>query len=319
MQTRQLGNTDMHITPIGFGSWAIGGSNWAYSWGAQDDSEAIHAIERAVELGINWIDTAAVYGLGHSEELVAQALAGIKKKPFIFTKCSLVWDESRQVSSSLKADSIRRECENSLKRLNVDAIDLYQIHWANPDADLEEGWEEMARLKEEGLVRHIGVSNFSIDQLTRAISIAPVASLQPPYSILRPAIEKETLPFCREHNIGVIVYSPMLSGMLTGAMTKDRVTNFPPDDWRKGNKEFQEPRLSANLGLVDLLKSIGTKHNRSAGEVAIAWTLRHPAVTGAIVGGRDAVQVEGIIGAADFRLNEEELSSITNYTNGMPK
>ena len=318
MKTRQLGNTDMHITPIGFGSWAIGGSNWAYGWGAQDDGDAIKAIERALELGINWIDTAAVYGLGHSEELVAKALAGIKKKPFLFTKCSLVWDDSRQVSNRLKADSIRRECEASLKRLKVDAIDLYQIHWPNPDADLEEGWQEMARLKEEGLVRHIGVSNFNVEQLRRIGTIAPVASLQPPYSMLRPAIEKEILPFCIEHNIGVIVYSPMLSGMLTGAMTLERVANFPHDDWRRGNKEFQEPRLSANLALVELLKGIGSPHGRSAGEVAIAWTLRHPGVTGAIVGGRNAAQVEGIIGAGKFRLSEDELGVIEHFIAGMP-
>jgi aryl-alcohol dehydrogenase-like predicted oxidoreductase len=319
MQTQQLGSTDMRITPVGFGSWAIGGSNWAYGWGVQDDGDAVKAIERAVELGINWIDTAAVYGLGHSEELVAKALAGIKTKPFIFTKCSMAWNKENQISNSLKADSIRRECEGSLKRLKVDAIDLYQIHWPNPEGDLEEGWQELARLKEEGLVRHIGVSNFSVEQLRRIMSIAPVASLQPPYSMLRPAVEKEILPFCMEHNIGVIVYSPMLSGMLTGAMTLERVAGFPNDDWRRGNKEFQEPRLSANLALVELLKLIGLPHGRSAGEVAIAWTLRHPGVTGAIVGGRNAAQVEGIIGAGEFRLHEEEIGKIENFIAGMTK
>ena len=319
MQTRQLGNTDMHITPIGFGSWAIGGSNWMYGWGAQDDGDAVTAIERALELGINWIDTAAVYGLGHSEELVGKAVTGLTKKPFIFTKCAMAWNEKREICNSLKADSIRRECEGSLKRLGVDTIDLYQIHWPNPDVDIEEGWQEMARLKEEGLVRHIGVSNFNVAQLRRIITIAPVASLQPPYSMLRPAVEKEILPFCMEHNIGVIVYSPMLSGMLTGAMTVERVANFPQDDWRRGNKEFQEPCLSANLQLVEHLKAIGSPHGRSAGEVAIAWTLRHPAVTGAIVGGRNAAQVEGIIGAGEFRLSEEEISSIEHYRASMPK
>jgi len=319
MQTRQLGNTDMHITPLGFGSWAIGGSNWVYGWGAQDDGDAIQAIERAVELGVNWIDTAAVYGLGHSEELVAKALAGLQKKPFIFTKCSMVWDKDGQIGNCLKADSIRRECEGSLKRLNVDAIDLYQLHWPNPDVDIEEAWQEMSVLKEEGLVKHIGVSNFNVDQLRRIMPIEPVASLQPPYSMLRPAIQKEILPFCLEHNIGVIVYSPMLSGMLSGAMTHERVANFSHDDWRRENKEFKEPRLSANLELVDILKSIGLPHGRSAGEVAIAWTLRHPAVTGAIVGGRNAAQVDGIIGAGVFTLSEEEVNSIENYIAGMPK
>jgi len=319
MQKRELGNTGMQITPVGFGSWAIGGDNWQFGWGSQDDGDAIAAIERAVELGINWIDTAAVYGLGHSEELVAKAVAGMKDRPWIFTKCSLVWDARRQMSSSLKADSIRRECEASLKRLNVDAIDLYQIHWPNPEADLEEGWQEMARLKEEGLVCHIGVSNFSVDQLRRIIPIAPVATLQPPYSMLRPAIEQTLLPFCLEQNIGVIVYSPMLSGMLSGAMTRERAANFSADDWRRNNKEFQEPRLSANLELVELLKQIGAPYGRSAGEVAIAWTLRHPAVTGAIVGGRNAAQVEGIIGAAEFRLGMDEVERITQFFAEMTK
>jgi aryl-alcohol dehydrogenase-like predicted oxidoreductase len=319
MQKKKLGNTDMHLTPVGFGSWAIGGAGWAYGWGAQDDGDAIAAIERAVELGINWIDTAAVYGLGHSEELVGKAVAGLKQKPYIFTKCSMVWNAERQVSFSLKADSIRRECEASLKRLQVDAIDLYQIHWPNPDTDLEEGWTEMARLQEEGLVRHIGVSNFSVDQLRRIILIAPVASLQPPYSMLRPAIEKEILPFCLEQSIGVIVYSPMLSGMLTGAMSRERAANFSSDDWRRQNKEFQEPRLSLNLELVELLKQIGAPYGRSAGEVAIAWTLRNPAVTGAIVGGRNAMQVEGIIGAGELRLNSEEIERIGRFIDGMAK
>ena len=319
MQKRELGNTGMQITPVGFGSWAIGGDNWQFGWGAQDDGDAIAAIEQAVELGINWIDTAAVYGLGHSEELVAKAVAGMKNRPWIFTKCSLVWDARRQMGNSLKADSIRRECEASLKRLNVDAIDLYQIHWPNPDVDVEEGWQEMARLKEEGLVRHIGVSNFSVDQLRRIILIAPVATLQPPYSMLRPAIEQTLLPFCMKQNIGVLVYSPMLSGMLSGSMTQERAANFSANDWRRNNKEFQEPRLSANLELVELLKRIGAPHGCSAGEVAIAWTLRHPAVTGAIVGGRNAAQVEGVVGAAEFRLSVEEIGDIKRFISGMPK
>ncbi|MBM3161759.1 MAG: aldo/keto reductase [Chlorobi bacterium] len=319
MQTRRLGNTDMYLTPIGFGSWAIGGGNWAYGWGPQDDSEAIHAIQRAVELGINWIDTAAVYGLGHSEELVARALEGIGNRPYVFTKCSLVWNDRRRISSSLKADSIRRECEESLRRLKVEAIDLYQIHWPNPEPDLEEGWQTMAALREEGLVRHIGVSNFNVEQMRRVMRIAPLASLQPPYSMLRPAVEKDILPFCAEHGIGVIVYSPMLSGMLTGAMTRERVENLPFDDWRRENREFQEPFLSANLELVELLKRIGSKHNRSAGEVAVAWTLRHPAVTGAIAGGRSAAQVEGIAGAGEFRLAAEDVDRINRHIAGMPK
>jgi aryl-alcohol dehydrogenase-like predicted oxidoreductase len=313
MQTRRFGNTDMDITPIGFGSWAIGGGNWEFAWGPQDEREAIAAIERAVDLGLNWIDTAAVYGLGHSEELVGQAIRGMSQKPLIFTKCSMIWDDNRQIHRSLKAASVRRECEASLKRLGVDVIDLYQIHWPNPDEDIEEGWQTLARLKEQGKVRWIGVSNFNIDQMRRAQSIAPISSLQPPYSLLNRGVEDEILIFCAENNIGVIVYSPMASGMLTGAMTRERIANFPADDWRRRNPEYREPRLSRNLALADGLRAIGERHGLSAGEVAIAWTLRHPAVTGAIVGGRNGRQVEGIIGAGDFTLSEREIREIEAF------
>ena len=319
MKKRRFGNTGMNITPIGFGSWAIGGAGWSHGWGPQDDNRAVEAVERAVELGINWIDTAAVYGLGHSEELIGKVLAGLKNKPLVFTKCSLVWNDNRRIGNSLKADSIRRECEASLRRLNVDAIDLYQIHWPHPEHDIEEGWRTMAKLKEEGLVRHIGVSNFNVEQMQRAHAIAPVESLQPPYSMLRRAIEVDILPFCLEQNIGVIVYSPMLSGMLSGAMTRERALNLPPDDWRRNNKEFQEPRLSYNLELVELLKKTGKKHGLSAGEVAVAWTLRHPAVTAAIVGGRSAEQVEGTIGAAEMTFAQEEAREIETFIAAMPE
>jgi aryl-alcohol dehydrogenase-like predicted oxidoreductase len=310
VETRQFGNTDMLITPIGFGSWAIGGGNWEFAWGPQDEREAIHAIERAIDLGMNWIDTAAVYGLGRSEELVGQAVRGMTHKPFIFTKCSMIWDNDRRIGRSLKADSVRRECEASLKRLGVDVIDLYQIHWPNPDHEIEEGWETMARLKEEGKVRFIGVSNFDVEQMRRAQAIAPISSLQPTYSLLKRGIEEQILLFCRQSNIGVIVYSPMASGLLTGTMTRERIANFPPDDWRRESRDYREPRLSRNLALADALAGIGARHDRSAGEVAIAWTLRHPAVTGAIVGGRNGRQVEGIIGAGDFRLSEREVREI---------
>ena len=319
MKKRRFGNTGMNITPIGFGSWAIGGAGWSHGWGPQDDNRAVEAVERAVELGINWIDTAAVYGLGHSEELIGKVLAGLKNKPLVFTKCSLVWNDNRRIGNSLKADSIRRECEASLRRLNVDAIDLYQIHWPHPEHDIEEGWRTMAELKEEGLVRHIGVSNFNVEQMQRAHAIAPVESLQPPYSMLRRAIETDILPFCLEQNIGVIVYSPMLSGMLSGTMTRERALNLPPDDWRRNNKEFQEPRLSYNLELVELLKKTGKKHGLSAGEVAVAWTLRHPAVTAAIVGGRSAEQVEGTIGAAEMTFAQEEAREIETFIAAMPE
>lgn len=316
MQTKQLGNSDLKITLIGFGAWAIGGAGWSFAWGSQDDLESIAAIERAIDLGINWIDTAAVYGLGHSEEMVAQALKGKSQRPYIFTKCSQVWNDKGEVSTVLKAESIRREVEDSLRRLKIDVIDLYQIHW--PNADIEEGWTKLAELQKEGKVRYIGVSNFNIEQMRRIQKIAPITSLQPPYSLLKRDIEEDILPFCQQENIGVINYSPMASGLLTGAMTKERVKNLPGDDWRRRSANFQEPRLSRNLELVELLRQIGQRHDRSPGEVAIAWTLRHPAVTGAIVGGRSAAQVDGIIGAADFRLSEDEINEIETFLSKYP-
>ncbi len=318
MEKRRFGSTGMEITPIGFGSWAIGGENWSHGWGPQDDNKAVEAIERALERGINWIDTAAVYGLGHSEELVAKALQGTAEKPYIFTKCALVWDSSRQITNSLKRDSLWRECETSLMRLKTDVIDLYQIHWPSPEEDIETGWRTMAELKEEGLVKHIGVSNFDVEQMKRAQAIAPVESLQPPYSMLRRGIEQEILPFCMEQNIGVIVYSPMLSGMLSGNMTRERALNLPKNDWRRNNKEFQEPRLGHNLELVELLRQIGKEHDASPGEVAIAWTLRNPVVTGAIVGGRSAGQVEGTVGAASLQLTQKEQNRIESFVSTMP-
>lgn len=321
--TRPLGNSDLQITAIGFGAWAIGGGDWKFSWGPQDDNESIGAIQHALDLGINWIDTAAIYGLGHSEKVVARALKGRLKKPYIFTKCSLLWDENtnanrQEVGHSLKRDSIRKELENSLRRLQVDTIDLYQIHWPNPEEEVEEGWETLARLKEEGKVRWIGVSNFSVAQLERITKIAPITSLQPPYSMLNRHVEEEILPYCRQHNIGVINYSPMLSGMLTGAMSKERMAKLPPDDWRRNNVRFQEPHLSRNLRVADLLKEIGKPHGRTAGEVAIAWTLRNPAITAAIVGARSARQVDGVIGALDFRLRPEEIARIEEFLEANP-
>ena len=313
MHTRQLGKTDMHITPLGLGTWAIGGGGWSFARGPQDDEDSIATIHRALDLGINWIDTAAVYGLGHSEEVVARALKGRSDRPYVFTKCSLVWDDKGNISSSLKAQSIRREVEASLKRLAVDVIDLYQIHWPIPDEDIEEGWSTMAQLKKEGKVRAIGVSNFNIDQMRRAQKIAPIDSLQAPYSLIRREIEEEILPFCQEQRIGVIVYSPMQSGLLTGMMTAERIANLPEDDWRKHDPQFQEPRLSRNLKLAELLSSIGYLHTRSAGEMAIAWVLRQPAVTGAIVGARHPQQIDDIIGAAEFRLTGSELAQIDRF------
>ncbi len=310
METRQLGTSDLHITQIGFGAWAIGGSGWEFAWGAQDDRDSIAAIREALNAGVNWIDTAAVYGLGHSEEVVARALEGVRDRPYVFTKCSMVWDERREIGHSLKADSIRRECEASLRRLRVDAIDLYQIHWPNPDEDIEEGWATMAKLKEEGKVRNIGVSNFNVAQMKRAQAIAPIASLQPRYSLIHREIEAEILPLAARENIGVIVYSPMASGLLTGTMTRERIASLPSDDWRKEHSDFREPQLSRNLKLVRLLRAIGHHHGRSPGEVAIAWVLRDPAVSGAIVGARRPDQVRGIVGAAEFRLSPREIAEI---------
>jgi aryl-alcohol dehydrogenase-like predicted oxidoreductase len=318
MQTKQLGNSELHITPVGYGAWAIGGGGWEFGWGHQEDEDSIAAIHRALDLGINWIDTAAIYGLGHSEEIVAQALKGRSDRPYIFTKCSLIWNEKGEMGHSLKADSIRREVEASLRRLNIDTIDLYQIHWPNPAEEIEEGWTTLSKLQAEGKVRYIGVSNFNVSQLKRAEAIAPVTSLQPPYSLIKREVEAEILPYCLERNIGVIVYAPMQSGLLTGAMTPERAANLPDNDWRKSNSEFQEPRLSRNLKLVELLKQIGQQHGRSPGEAAIAWTLRHPAVTAAIVGGRNAKQVEGTIGAADYRLSAEEIGKIDTFLREHP-
>ncbi len=318
LETRRLGNSDLHITPIGFGAWAIGGGGWEYGWGPQDDQQSIEAIHRALDLGINWIDTAAVYGLGHSEEVVARALHGLANRPYVFTKCSLVWNDQREIDSSLKADSLRREVEASLRRLQVETIDLYQIHWPNPDEDIEEGWATLAELQQAGKLRWIGVSNFDADQMERARQIAPITSLQPPYSMINRGVEADILPYAERHNIGTIVYSPMQSGLLTGTMTPERVANFAADDWRRREDDFQEPRLSRHLKLADLLREIGQAHGRTAGETAIAWTLRLSSVTAAIVGARSAQQVDGIIGAMDYRLSQAEIQRIEAFIQANP-
>ena len=303
----------MDLTPIGVGAWAMGGGGWAFAWGPQDDEDSIRAIRKALDAGINWIDTAAVYGLGHSEEVVARALDGVANQPHVFTKCARIWNARGEIGKSLKADSIRREAEGSLRRLRREVIDLYQIHWPEPDEDIEEGWATLAELQKEGKVRWIGVSNFNASQLARAQRIAPITSLQPPYSIIQPEIEQDILPFCKQNNVGVIVYSPMKSGMLTGAMTRERIENMHADDFRKRTPNFQEPLLTRNLNLAERLREIGKRHGRSPGEVAIAWTLRRPEVTGAIVGMRSPQQVEGVIGAADFRLSQDEIQEIETF------
>jgi aryl-alcohol dehydrogenase-like predicted oxidoreductase len=313
MNTKPLGDSDLRITPIGFGAWAIGGPGWAFAWGSQDDGDSIAAIHEALDAGINWIDTAAAYGLGHSEEIVARALEGVARRPYVFTKCSRVWNERGELGKCLKADSIRRECEASLRRLRVDTIDLYQIHWPEPDEDVEEGWSTLAKLKAEGKVRYIGVSNFNVEQMERAAKIAPITSLQPPYSMLRRSVESEILPFAARNKIGVIAYSPMGSGLLTGAMTRERIANLPEDDWRRRNPDFQEPRLSRNLQLVELLKTIAERHGQTPAVIALAWALHNQSVTAAIVGLRRPGQLAGVIGAADFRLNPTDIAAIESF------
>jgi aryl-alcohol dehydrogenase-like predicted oxidoreductase len=313
LEVRQLGNSDLHITRVGFGAWAIGGGNWEFAWGAQDDEESVRSISHALDLGINWIDTAPVYGLGHSEEIVARALRHVAKKPYVFTKCSMRWTEDRKIYRSLKAGSLQQEIEGSLARLRVDTIDLYQIHWPNPEDEIEEGWETLARFQEQGKVRYIGVSNFNVAQIKRAQAITPVTSLQPPYSLLNRNVETELLPYCLEHNIGVINYSPMVSGLLTGKMTAERIQNLPDDDWRKRSPNFKQPKLSRNLQLVDLLREIAAAHGVEPGAVATAWTLKHPAITAAIVGARHPEQVDGSLAAAGLELENAEIARIEEF------
>jgi len=310
MQLRNLGNSDLKITPLGVGAWAMGGGGWAFGWGPQDDEASVAAVHAALDEGWNWIDTAAVYGLGHAEIVVGKAVKERTNKPYVFTKCARVWDENRQIGKRLKAASVKQECEDSLRRLGMDTIDLFQIHWPEPDEDIEEAWTAMAELKAEGKVRWIGVSNCSRSQLERIAPIAPITSLQPPYSLVSPEIESQLLPYCGANSIGTLVYSPMKSGLLSGAMTRERIAAMPADDFRQRTPNFQEPLLSKNLALVERLREIGARHGRTPGEIAIAWTLRRPEVTAAIVGLRSPAQLEGVKGAATFRLSPEALAEI---------
>src|SRR5689334_10114898 len=290
LRTSLLGSTGLEITRVGFGAWALGGGG-ERGWGPQDDEESIAAIHRALELGVNWIDTAAAYGFGRSERVVGQALTGMIERPYVFTKASLLDDGARHVRHVLKRDSILSEAEASLRRLGVDAIDLYQVHWPIPDGDIEEGWAAMAELKECGLVRHIGVSNFSAGQLRRIQSIAPVETIQPPYSLIDRAAGTEILPLAEQDGIGVIAYSPMGSGLLTGAMTRERIAKPATDDWRSRDIRFIEPQLSQHLALAARLQAVADRHGVTPGTVAVAWTLRNPAVDGAITGFRRPDQV----------------------------
>jgi len=310
LKTTQLGTTGLEITRIGFGAWALGGAAYDWGWGAQDDADSIAAIHHALELGVNWIDTAAQYGFGHSEEVVGRALAGLAERPYVFTKGGQPEGPGRTTVQSLQRDSIRREIEGSLSRLGVAAIDLYQIHWPIPDEEIEEGWSTLAELKEEGLVRHIGVSNFDVGQLRRAQEIAPVETLQPPYSLVAREVEDAILPFAEREGIGVIVYSPMGSGLLSGAMTRERIASLPEDDWRKHSERFQDPQLSEHLALVERLKSVAERLETTPGAVAVAWTLRNSAVDSAIVGFRRPDQVDPILGAANLELSGDDMATI---------
>jgi aryl-alcohol dehydrogenase-like predicted oxidoreductase len=314
LKTTQLGQTDLEITRVGFGAWAIGGGGWEFGWGPQDDEESIAAIHHALEQGINWIDTAAAYGFGHSEQIVGRALEGVAERPYVFTKCSLLEGPGRTVVHSLKRESLLREAEASLERLGIDAIDLYQIHWPIPPEDIEEGWSALAELKQQGLVRHIGVSNFDVDQLRRIQQIAPVETLQPQYSLIEREVEREILPFAEREGIGVIVYSPMGSGLLTGGMTRERIETLADDDWRKHDERFNEPHLSRNLELVARLAAVADRHDTTPGAVAVAWTLRRPAVDGAIVGFRRPDQVDPILPAANLELTDHDIAEIEGGT-----
>jgi aryl-alcohol dehydrogenase-like predicted oxidoreductase len=310
LKTAQLGETGLQITRVGFGAWAIGGGGWEFGWGPQDDEQSIASIHHALEQGINWIDTAAAYGFGRSEQIVGRALQGLAERPYVFTKCSLLEGPDRKVAHSLKRDSILREATDSLRRLGVDAIDLYQIHWPIPVEDIEEGWAALAELKEQGLVKHIGVSNFDVEQLRRIQQIAPVETLQPQYSLIEREVEHEILPFAEPQRIGVIVYSPMGSGMLSGSMSRERIERLADDDWRKRDERFREPELSGNLALVARLATVAERHETTPGAVAVAWTLRNPAVDGAIVGFRRPDQVDPILAAASLELTDGDLAEI---------
>ena len=310
MQRTQLGQTGMEITRLGFGAWAIGGGEWEFGWGPQEDEESLAAIQRALELGVNWIDTAAAYGFGHSEEVVGRALEGLTEPPYVFTKCSLLEGPGRKVLHNLQRDSIMREAHASLERLGVQAIDLYQIHWPIPPEDIEQGWAALAELREQGLVRHIGVSNFSVGKLERIRRLVPVETLQPEYSLIERHAETKLLPFAEREGIGVIVYSPMGSGMLTGAMARQRLQGLAPQDWRRRDDRFNEPQLSENLALVERLQRVAERHNVSPGAVAVAWTLANPAVDGAIVGFRSAAQVDPVLAAADLQLSPQDVREI---------
>lgn len=302
MKKRRLGTTDLELSTVGFGAWAAGGPGWKASWGPQDDNDSIAAIRRAIECGVNWIDTAAVYGLGHSEEVVGRALEGIRAPVIVASKCGRRQNAANELYSDLRPEFVREECENSLRRLKVERIDLYQIHWPLPDEQIEGAWTVIARLIKQGKVRHAGVSNFSVAQMQRVMKIHPIASNQPPYNMLRREIEPEILPFCKANNISTLAYSPMLHGLLTGSFSKERMAKLAPDDFRRANPRFKEPELSATLALVEKLKQIAARQAITCSQLAIAWALRLPEITSAIVGSRGPAQVEETAKAGDVVL-----------------
>lgn len=309
MQTRNLGNTELELTTVGLGTWAMGGP-WQFGWGPQDDDEAIAAIIKALDMGINWIDTAPAYGLGHSEELIGQALRRTSAKPFIATKCGILWNERKEKVTCLKKRSIRKECHDSLRRLGIDVIDLYQMHWPDPDEDVEEAWEEMVRLKEQGKVRYLGVSNFAVEHLDRVRRIHEPVSLQPPYSMLHREAEDELLGYCAANNIGVVAYSPMQRGLLTGKFSRERLAELAVDDHRRRNPDFLEPQFSATMELVEELKEIAGRNGRTCAQLAISWVLRRSEVAAAIVGARRPAQIEETVPAGDWKLSEEDIKEI---------
>jgi len=311
VERRVLGSSDFEITRIGLGTWAIGGP-WQFGWGPQDDNDSIGAIHRALDCGINWIDTAPAYGLGRSEEVVAKALRQTDHEPYVFTKCGIVWDANSRPSQTLRKDSIVREVEDSLRRLDVETIDLYQVHWPIPEGEIDEGCAAVEELRTVGKIRYAGVSNFSVAQMKQVGGLLEITSLQPPYSLVQPEVGDDVLPFCLEKEIGVINYSPMGSGLLTGKMTRERIETLPLDDWRRKNDKFMEPKLSANLALAEVLQAIAGRHECSVAEAAISWTLRNPAVTGAIVGARRADQIDGVIRASEVRLTDDEWNTLSD-------
>ncbi len=310
MKLRKLGNSDLHLTPVGLGTWAMGGPDWKFGWGAQDDALSIRTIHEAMAVGINWIDTAAVYGLGRSEEVVGRALKEMKEKPIVSTKCERCWDPDGSIIPRLKRASVKQECEDSLRRLQIDTIDMYQIHWPQPDEDIEEGWVAIAELIKEGKVRHAGVSNFSVAQLKRIQPIHPVTFLQPPYSLLSRGIENEILPYCEANDIGIIAYSPMQKGLLSGKVTREWLNALPENDHRRADPQFVEPLLTKNTEFTKALAEIGQRYGRNTAELAIAWVLRKDQLTAAIVGARKPGQLKETVGGGEFKIKSDDLAKI---------